>query len=165
MSRDRLKEDIVIRGTIEVSDLQTPEEQLYAETQRIVNEAWEPYLDVAAQQSGDELINLLELDALDDEDRDGMAQMVEEYVIETLNAWEDDEHQTPTPAELALLLAFLGVKDVQALRGDLSLRENCLKGYAAYAAKQSRIMMEASLPANKSLDAAQVLPRPKPTRH
>lgn len=87
MSRERLKEDTVITQTIEVSDLRTPEEQIYSETQRIVNEAWEPYLNVAGQESGAELINTLELDALDDEDRDCMAQMVEEYVIGTLSKW------------------------------------------------------------------------------
>lgn len=76
-----------------------------------------------------------------------------------------DEHETPTPDELTLLLAFLGVKDVQMLRGDLTLREYCLKSYAAYAAKQSRIMMEASLPVDEDLDIVQLLPRPKPTKH
>lgn len=151
MSRERVAgQDFVIIQAFEASSLETPEELLAAETQRIVDDAWQLYLDVAEREPDADIVSLLEMNPNDDEDRDGMAGIVEEFVTETVEAWRSNEHSAPTPDKLALLAAFLGIKDALHMRGDVTLREYCLFRYDRYNADQSEIMLAVSLPAGQN---------------
>lgn len=144
MSYERPGQDFVIARAPEAQHKPTPNEMLAAETQRIVDETWQLYLDIAEREPDIDMMSLLELDPDNENDRDGMAEIVEERISDAIYAWVDDENQSPAPSELALILKFLGVKVVQPLRGDIPLSDFCLLQYVAYTKEQSRLALAAS---------------------
>lgn len=144
MSRERVGQDFVIVQRSENQGLQTPEEQLDAEIKRIVDETWDLYLDVAEHEPDIDMPSLLTLNTFDDEDRESMAEIVEETVSETIYTWVDNPSQPPASDKFALVMAFLGIENTQQLRKDIPIYDSLLLAYAGYAEEQSRLALAAS---------------------
>ena len=144
MTRERVGQDSVIVQRAENRDSRTPEEKLAAETNRIVDETWGLYLDVAQHEPNADMPGLLALNIFDEEDRECMAELVEEAVSETIYAWVDNKHLQPPADKLTLVTAFLGIGTAEPVRGDLPFSDYCLLQYVAYTEEQSQLALAAA---------------------